>query len=401
MPKRINEAAGAAAALTGQRQRIELITPGWGSSGYYAPEVLEQAAKDRAFPAGTQMHIDHQTPREDAERPAGSLQTLAAVLTEDAYWDPSIPALVAEARVFSPWAPVLAEMADAIGVSISAAAEFKPGEAEGRKGQIIERLIPDQLNRVDYVTIPGRGGRIAAVLEHYKPAAEATASDVEQQLRDQLRTAYADDGTYVWLEDRDEAGGLAWYSIETSDSSTLWQTGYTVSDRGDVALTGETVQVRRQISYVPITAPQDPPAAPAGDPQENGETPKESIMPKIEIDEQELAQLRESASRATALETENATLREGDRRRHVETLVAAAFDVESPRVQAALVAEHLAPEHADEQITAAAREAAAEIRAAHGEGQVHGTGATAPVTEAAKPAPTADDIVNALEGKVA
>lgn len=405
MPKHITEAAGAATALTGTRQRIVLITPGWGSSGYYPDAVLEQAATDRVFPKGTQMHLDHSTPLEDMERPAGSVRTLAAVLTEDAYWDPSVPGLVAESKVFTPWASTLAEMADYIGVSISAAAEFKPGEAEGRRGNVVERLLPDPLNRVDYVTVAGRGGRVAAVLEHRAPAVEATARDVEQQLRELLRTAYGDDGTYVWLEDRDEAGGLAWYTVETPDSTTIWQTGYTVADDDTVTLTGETVQVRRQISYVPVPAPQSPPAAPAGVPQEGtGKTPKESTMPKIEIDEQELTQLRESASRAAALETENATLREGDRRRHVEALVTAAFDVESPRVRAALVNEHLAAEHTDEAITAAAREAAAEVRATLGEGQVHGNGQTTAAESAPKPEArkvTDDDIVNALEGKVA
>lgn len=491
MPKRITEAAGTATALTGARQRVELITPGWGSSGYYSPAVLEQAAKERAFPAGTQMHLDHQTPREEAEQPAGSVRTLAAVLTEDAYWDPSVPGLVAEARVFSPWAPVLAEMKDAIGVSISAAAEFKPGEAEGRKGAIIERLVPDTLNRVDFVTHAGRGGRIAAVLEHYRPATEATANDVERQLRDQLRAAYGDEDTYVWLEDRDEAGGIAWYSVETPETTTTWQTGYAITDTGEVTLTGETVQVRRVTQYVPLTTDAaeaaavaeavdlpaigdriviDPerlhdPAHTTGTIAEIGSTAYGVVMdgmsmmgihrwytaeefdyldepgaddgmPGMEakkkrrkkpmagmkmsatqksapnpaaatrkeatmatIDDAELARLRESASRAAALETENAALRESDRRRHVEALVSAAFDVESPRVRAALVAEHLAPEHADEAITAAAREAAAEVRAARGEGQVHGNGqTTAPgaVTESADPSD--EDIRTALNG---
>ena len=42
---------------------IQLITPGWGSSGYYSAEVLEQAANDKVFAKGTQMHIDHMSTR--------------------------------------------------------------------------------------------------------------------------------------------------------------------------------------------------------------------------------------------------------------------------------------------------------------------------------------------------
>ena len=34
--------------LTGSRMEITLITPGWASSGYYSPEVLEAAAAEMA-----------------------------------------------------------------------------------------------------------------------------------------------------------------------------------------------------------------------------------------------------------------------------------------------------------------------------------------------------------------
>ena len=83
----INEAGTLATTSTG-RLEITLITPGWGSSGYYSAEMLEQAATDKVFPRGTQQHIDHLTAGERIENSAGSLKTLAAVLTEDAVWDP-------------------------------------------------------------------------------------------------------------------------------------------------------------------------------------------------------------------------------------------------------------------------------------------------------------------------
>ncbi|MDN5931401.1 MAG: hypothetical protein L0I24_10120 [Pseudonocardia sp.] len=37
------------------RLQVALITPGWGSSGYYSAQVLENAANAQVFPAGTQI----------------------------------------------------------------------------------------------------------------------------------------------------------------------------------------------------------------------------------------------------------------------------------------------------------------------------------------------------------
>lgn len=142
---------------------VQLITPGWGSSGYYSQEVVEQAAVDRVWPAGTHMYLDHPTESEGYERPERSVRDLSAVLTEDARWDAAAGALVAEVRVFSAYRTQLAEMLDTIGVSIRGAAEGEMGEAEGRRGRIITRLIVGE--SVDFVTHAGRGGKVLAVLE--------------------------------------------------------------------------------------------------------------------------------------------------------------------------------------------------------------------------------------------
>ena len=49
------------------------------------------------------------------------MRDLAAVLVEDARYDPAAQALVAEVLAFSGYAGMLTEMRDAIGTSISAA----------------------------------------------------------------------------------------------------------------------------------------------------------------------------------------------------------------------------------------------------------------------------------------
>lgn len=145
---------------------IKLISPGHGSSGYYSPEVLEAAADDGVYAAGTQMYWDHPTVSEGIERPERSLRDLAAVLESRAVWQedhPDGPGLYAQAKVFPQFREILAEMAPHIGVSIRAAAEVEQGEVDGRRTRIIRRIVEGP--SVDFVTKPGRGGKVLEVLE--------------------------------------------------------------------------------------------------------------------------------------------------------------------------------------------------------------------------------------------
>lgn len=170
MPEQLCETNSATATLTeatGALIDVELITPGWGSSGYYSAEVLESAGRDKVFAAGTHMYIDHPSASENHDRPERSLRDLAAVLAEDATWNGT--ALRGKARVFAPYQPLVAEMKDDIGVSIRAGGEVEMGEAEGRRGRIVTQLV--NATSVDFVTRAGRGGRIAQLLESARPTA--------------------------------------------------------------------------------------------------------------------------------------------------------------------------------------------------------------------------------------
>ncbi|MEO5317602.1 hypothetical protein PV761_03275 [Arthrobacter sp. CC3] len=261
MPQIINEVS-AVGALTGSRQEITIITPGWGTSGYYSPAVLEKAAKDRAFPAKTQLHIDHDGEMARFEQPAGSVLRLAAGLTEDARWepdwiDPDNPGeepgrLVAEADVMPNWRDFLAAAKEYIGTSIAASATFTKGEVGGRKGNIIEAIHPHPLNRVDYVTKAGRGGRISAVLESAltRRLTEATANETRELIREALRAAYGYDGTWVWLRDHDDT--TAWFEVEDADSLHIYEQTYQLTNDA-VTLTGERVEVRATTQYIPVT----------------------------------------------------------------------------------------------------------------------------------------------------
>lgn len=144
---------------------VKIIQPGWGSSGYYAPEVLERDGP-KVFTSGLKMFWDHPTLTEEFERPERSLRDLAGELTSDARWDPAGeagPGLYANTRVFKPFAETVNELAPSIGVSIIAYAKASVGEAEGRTGQIIEELVG--ADSVDFVTFPGAGGQVLQLFE--------------------------------------------------------------------------------------------------------------------------------------------------------------------------------------------------------------------------------------------
>lgn len=150
---------------------IKIIDAGWGSSGYYSREVLQQAANARVYAAGLQMYWNHPSKSDEKERPERDLRDLAGVLTEDARWDeqgPKGPGIYARAKVFSAYRDAVAEMGPYIGLSHYVWGESKTGEAEGRKGEIITRIVAAR--SVDFVTVPGRGGAIAEAFRAARPA---------------------------------------------------------------------------------------------------------------------------------------------------------------------------------------------------------------------------------------
>ena len=173
---------------------LKLIAPGWGASGYYSPQTLRAAAP--VFRKGTKMFWNHQTAAEEASRPEGDLSKLAAELTEDARWDDNGakgPGLYARAKVFEQYADAVKDLAPHIGVSIRASGLGRQGEAEGRKGLIVEQLT--SAKSVDFVTIPGAGGQVLQLFESAgrKPAANPSQEfDMnEQQVQALIEAAVA------------------------------------------------------------------------------------------------------------------------------------------------------------------------------------------------------------------
>jgi hypothetical protein len=165
---------------------LRLIAPGWGSSGYYSPDMLSKSAK--AFSKGTHMFWNHPTAAEEAERPERDLRDLAATLTSDATWrddGPAGPGLYADAQVFGGFKESIEELAPHIGVSIRALGRAKTGEAEGRKGPVIESIASVQ--SVDFVTKPGAGGQILQLFESARQRATPQVQEVKDVTEEEAR----------------------------------------------------------------------------------------------------------------------------------------------------------------------------------------------------------------------
>lgn len=161
----------------------KLIEPGWGSSGYYPREVLKRDGP-KIFLAGTKQFWNHPTATEEAERPEGDLNALAAELISDArYLDgPAGEGLYADAKVFAPYQEAVNELAPHIGLSIRATGRAVQGEAEGRKGPIITALTAAK--SADFVVLAGAGGQIIQMFEAARAKAALIPNSKEVEVNE-------------------------------------------------------------------------------------------------------------------------------------------------------------------------------------------------------------------------
>lgn len=207
MPKTLTrESAGGqpTSDLTGAKIAITIITPGQGSSGYYPVETIAGAA--HLFPAGTHMYINHQTETEEWERPEGDLNKLAGALATPATINPETGALEATAEIFESHRTFLADRAHIIGVSINGTASINP---DG----VVEAI--HSIRSVDFVTRPGRGGRIDQILEHQKEEEGEMPKPHEQQNPVEEIT-----GTNDTMENNTTSEAVAGETAPASDENT-------------------------------------------------------------------------------------------------------------------------------------------------------------------------------------
>ena len=316
----ITEAAAQEARATGEFP-IQFISPGWGSSGYYSPETLAEAAAERVIPAGTHMYADHPTRDEHNARPERSIKDLMAVTTEDARLSPS-GALVGRARVVPQWQPFVEAVRDHIGVSIRGdAKDIREGEAEGRKGRIIEGLA--HVHSVDFVTRAGRGGRVLQLLE----SAASEHADIAEDLDTALYEAKYDAEQMRALLAKGHAikndQGEPSYPID--DAADLANAIRAVG-RGGASHDRIRAYIRRRAKAlgksdaIPDSwgadgsmSESDTTDVPATRPDGSTtttESHKEMLMGQKTIEESEYTRLTEAAGRVETLEAENKTLAE-------------------------------------------------------------------------------------------
>jgi hypothetical protein len=145
---------------SGARRNITVIKSGWGSSGYYAPEVIERDIP-RIFPPGTQMYLNHPTVKEERERPERDLRDLVGKVIET----PRMAGVdsVSVAQVYDHWIPTIDALAQDIGLSIRAFGVTENGAAGGKEGPIVQSLTEGL--SIDYVTKAGAGGEVGALIE--------------------------------------------------------------------------------------------------------------------------------------------------------------------------------------------------------------------------------------------
>lgn len=143
--------------LTGSLVAVTIITPGKGSSGEYPPETIKKLAESPIWDSPVHMYMNHATGSERASRPEGDIRELAGVIDGRPVIDDS-GALVGRAKIFPEYRDFIRERAPYIGVSINASGIMAPG-----KDRVIKEIT--QVDSVDFVTKPGRGGKITAVLE--------------------------------------------------------------------------------------------------------------------------------------------------------------------------------------------------------------------------------------------
>lgn len=158
------------------RWRIQLIEADvQGSSGYYPAAVIKRDIA-KAFPAGTQVFLDHPTESEEWERPERSMRDLVGVLVSEAWYENGTDGHggFAVVQIFPQFKESVEAWAPHVGMSIRAMG------LRDENGQVTELVKGES---VDIVTRAGAGGKLVAMTEsarkgnENKPYAELHEAD--------------------------------------------------------------------------------------------------------------------------------------------------------------------------------------------------------------------------------
>ena len=142
--------------------RIVVIAPGFGNpvdNHYYPAETL---SRDYSVFEGAKMYADHQTDKEEEERPEGSIRQWVASLKNVTYKEGV--GIVGDAVIIEPWLQQkLAVLRDKkllseMGISIRAAGVGTKDKIDGKEANVVDRIT--QVRSVDFVTEAGAGGGV-------------------------------------------------------------------------------------------------------------------------------------------------------------------------------------------------------------------------------------------------
>ncbi len=212
---------------------ILMISPGTGSTAHYPADVLKKAAESGVFKAKTFMYWNHPTAAQEAARPEGNLDDLAAITTTDGEYrenGPKGPGVYAEAKVMADYADKIAERAPHIGLSIRAGGTTSGKTVNGKP----ELASIDHVESVDYVTKAGRGGmplaenaKFTKLLESFNEGGQVDMTEAEvKTLKESLAAQTAINTQLLARALRSDAKDLATAILKPMDRFTEAQREY-------------------------------------------------------------------------------------------------------------------------------------------------------------------------------
>lgn len=159
---------------------IKVISAGWNADNsiYYPADVLKRDLAT-ALPKGTKMFANHRAHPHPSRRTEGKIEEIAAVLTADAMWmdnGPDGPGGYAYIQAKESWLPTLGQLKGDIGTSIDLDVIAANGEAEKKRGPIVQKLFNSGLGSVDFVTTPGTDAKIISLQEAAREGTDPSAN---------------------------------------------------------------------------------------------------------------------------------------------------------------------------------------------------------------------------------
>jgi hypothetical protein len=206
---------------------LRILQPGWSANGrYYSPDCIREAAP---LFTGIKAYADHPTRAGDVDRPERSIRDIIGYYPRA--WvaeDGSLRGVLRVVGESISWLwPLIVETvtnsAELVQASINALGQVEPGEVDGRKGNVVKRIV--KATSTDVVTQAAAGGQFERLLAsdgsltsellHAMSYEEFVTSrpDFVDRMRAEMKTARKDELTEAarleLAEAHSKASGLA------------------------------------------------------------------------------------------------------------------------------------------------------------------------------------------------